>query len=127
MIGLGLGIVRRRGLLSAGTTLVITSIPSITGVPDVGEVLTGDDGTATGEGVVSIVGRQWYRDGVAIPGATNTTYTTTASDNLTNVAYGVTYQDDNGTLSSRSTTILVGQEASGIGTMVIGSTFQIAA
>ncbi|MFF8187210.1 beta strand repeat-containing protein [Microbacterium sp. NPDC016588] len=55
-----------------------TPIPKISGTPVVGEKLTATAGTWTPAPVT--LAYQWQRDGVAIAGATATTYTTVAAD-----------------------------------------------
>lgn len=53
--------------------------PYLTGKTGNGEVLTCNPGTYTGSGTFTYT-YQWYRDGVAIPGETSTTYTIQAGD-----------------------------------------------
>ncbi|MEM1050694.1 MAG: hypothetical protein AAGI28_01230 [Pseudomonadota bacterium] len=60
--------------------------PSIIGIPEIGQVLTGEDGTVV-DGVVH--DRQWLRDGLAIPDAAGTTYTLDNDDEDTVVSYAV--------------------------------------
>lgn len=60
--------------------------PSITGTPEVGQTLLGDDGVVE-DGAVH--DRQWLRNGVSIPGAINPSYTLVAADEGTLVAYAV--------------------------------------
>jgi hypothetical protein len=52
--------------------------PLVTGLPQVGRRLACAPGIWTN--VLTALGRQWRRDGVAIPGATGATYTTVAAD-----------------------------------------------
>lgn len=73
--------------LNTGDPLPSWSIaPSITGTPEVGQTLIGNDGTVE-DGAVN--DRQWLRGGFAIPGAINTSYTLVADDENTLVAYAV--------------------------------------
>ena len=55
-----------------------TSVPAITGTPNVGHTLTVTMGIWTG--APTAYGAQWKRDGVAIPGATFANYLATAQD-----------------------------------------------
>lgn len=57
----------------------MTVAPAITGTAQVGETLTVDNGTFTGDTPMTYV-RQWYAGGVAISGATNATYSPVALD-----------------------------------------------
>lgn len=54
-----------------------TTQPSISGTPQVGQTLTGTDGTGTNYTTYS---RQWLRGSTAISGATGSNYTLTADD-----------------------------------------------
>lgn len=62
-----------------GTYPTNTVAPAITGTPTSGQTLTISNGTWTGTATITYA-RQWYRDGVAISGATNTTYVLVAGD-----------------------------------------------
>ncbi|KEO88622.1 hypothetical protein EH31_16840 [Erythrobacter longus] len=73
--------------INTGDPLPSWSIaPSITGIAEVGETLTGDDGVIENGAVND---RQWLRGGLAIPGAINTSYTLVADDEATLIAYAV--------------------------------------
>jgi surface antigen len=61
----------------AAGTLSTTVPPVLSGTPRLGQVLTVDPGAYTPEGTVAV---QWLRDGVAVPGATATSYPLTATD-----------------------------------------------
>lgn len=50
-----------------------TAVPTITGTPKVGVTLTATNGTWTGKPVPKFT-RQWFAAGVAIAGATGTTF-----------------------------------------------------
>jgi len=63
----------------AGTAPAFTSAPTIAGTETVGEVLTATTGTVTGSPAPNKTW-QWYRDGIAIAGATATTYTLVVGD-----------------------------------------------
>lgn len=64
-----------------------TVLPSISGTPQVGQTLTGSRGTWTGS--PTSYTDQWYADGVAIPGATSTTFAPTATQVGKVITYGV--------------------------------------
>jgi len=57
---------------------VFTSVPTISGVANHGSTLTATSGSVSGGTVSSAY--QWYADGVAISGATSTTYTIQTDD-----------------------------------------------
>lgn len=78
---------------SAGTSTVLdrlttTPTPTITGNTTVGSVLTANPGTWAPAPVT--LAYQWFRNSVAIAGATATTYTLTAADDLTFITLKVT-------------------------------------
>lgn len=56
-----------------------TSVPTISGSPNVGSTLTGSDGAWSGYPLPTYT-RQWNKDGVAISGATGSTYTPVSGD-----------------------------------------------
>ncbi|MEO1324839.1 MAG: hypothetical protein AAFV59_17750, partial [Pseudomonadota bacterium] len=60
--------------------------PSITGTPEVGQTLTGDDGVVENGAVND---RQWLRNGLAIRGAINPCYTLITADEGNLIAYAV--------------------------------------
>ncbi|NYT43111.1 hypothetical protein HZY97_20215 [Sphingomonas sp. R-74633] len=64
-----------------------TVAPSIAGVAQSGQMLTGSPGTVV-RGAVSA--REWRRDGVAIAGATNATYVLQAADVGKAITFAVT-------------------------------------
>lgn len=64
---------------SGGTAPVITGVPTISGTTGLGDVLTASPASVTGTPSPTRTW-QWYRDGVAISGATNSTYTIVAAD-----------------------------------------------
>jgi len=66
-------------LASSGTAPAFTAAPAITGTATVGQDLTATPGTVTGSPTPA-VSYQWYRDGIAVSGATETTYTLTSDD-----------------------------------------------
>jgi len=65
---------RSRGFMVRST---FTAAPAVTGAAQVGQTLTGTNGTIAG-GVFA--GRRWFRDGSAITGATGATYVVQAAD-----------------------------------------------
>lgn len=78
---------------SAGTSTVLdrlttTPTPTITGNTTVGSVLTANPGTWAPAPVT--LAYQWFRNSVAIAGATATTYTLTSADDLTFITLKVT-------------------------------------
>jgi len=64
---------------TAGTAPQMTVAPAITGTNEVGETLTVDNGTFTGDATIAYA-YSWYAGGVAIAGATASTYDLTASE-----------------------------------------------
>ncbi|WP_134767498.1 Ig-like domain repeat protein [Nocardioides sp. 1609] len=69
---------RSGGILAVdGDALVATTVPAVEGDPFVGRTLTAVPGSWPGTPTVT---RQWHRDGVAVAGATRTTYVLTAAD-----------------------------------------------
>jgi hypothetical protein len=73
--------------------------PSISGTATQGQTLTGSDGTIVG-GTVSA--RAWLRDGVAISGATSTTYVLVLADVGAVITYRVTATGAGGSASATS-------------------------
>lgn len=65
---------RSRGFVVVST---FTAAPAITGTAQVGQTLTGSNGTIAGGAFAS---RQWLRDGSPISGATAATYVVQAAD-----------------------------------------------
>ena len=83
-----------------------TTAPKITGTAQVGKVLTANHGTWTP--TPGSYAYQWYRNGVAITGATKTTYTATASDKGRKLTAKVTAEltgHTNGTATSKAAAI----------------------
>jgi hypothetical protein len=68
--------------------LTAAPVPNITGNTTVGSVLTVNPGTWAPAPVTLTY--QWFRNSVAIPGATATTYTLTTADDLTAITIKVT-------------------------------------
>lgn len=64
--------------LASGVAPTMTVIPAITGTVEVGEILTSSTGTFTGDAVITYT-YQWFAGGVAISGATASTFTLTSA------------------------------------------------
>lgn len=68
-----------QGVDSSGRRAPVnTAVPTRAGTATVGQVQTGTNGTFTGGTIV--ITREWWRNGVPIPGQTAATYTTVAAD-----------------------------------------------
>ncbi len=84
-----------------------SSPPTITGTPQLGQTLTADPGKWSGQGTITFT-FQWLRCDsggggcVAIPGATNQTYTLTQADVGHTLRVTVTAKDANGSTSATS-------------------------
>lgn len=63
---------------ASGNAPVLTAAPAITGDAEVGEILTVSTGTFTGDAVITYEYR-WFAAGVAIAGATASTFTLTSA------------------------------------------------
>ncbi|MFA6299295.1 MAG: Ig-like domain repeat protein [Nocardioides sp.] len=72
-----------------GDPITATAPPTITGTPVVGKVLTATPGTWDGTPTPTFA-YQWYRDRVAVPGATASTYVLRAVDAGRSLALAVT-------------------------------------
>jgi len=81
--------------------------PSISGGPLIGATLTCDPGEWTGEETI-IVAFQWRRDGVAIVGATSSTYLLDSADDGTDIDCLVTLTNDYGEDEADSNDIYAG-------------------
>lgn len=79
----------------------VATEPTIAGTAQEGQLLTGTDGTFTGPGVITVA-RQWYRDGVAIVGATAATYLLVGDDVGTEITFGNTATNVYGSVSVQS-------------------------
>ncbi len=80
---------------------VNTVPPTITGTAQVGETLTANDGTWTGRPTPTLT-RVWEADGVAIEGATGTTYVPVEDDIGAVITVTVTAKSHEGTASETS-------------------------
>lgn len=72
-------LLERNGINSAGEGVVGIGGPTLAGTAQVGQTLTGTNGTFVGSGTITIA-RAWLRDGVPISGATGATYTLVEAD-----------------------------------------------
>ncbi|MGB5539518.1 MAG: DUF2341 domain-containing protein [Gammaproteobacteria bacterium] len=70
--------------------------------PAEGDLLTASNTLADADGLSGPISYQWYRDGVAIGGATGSTYTTVQADVGTVITVVASYTDDQGTAESVS-------------------------
>lgn len=86
---------------AAGATPANTVAPAVTGTPTEGEILSTTDGTWTGTPAPTFT-YQWYRDGVAIAGATDNTYTLVTADVGTMIDVDVTATNLNGVVAATS-------------------------
>jgi Nitrous oxidase accessory protein len=111
-----------------------TGAPVINGVPRQGETLNVNLSFSDEDGLTGSFIYQWYRDGVAIAGATGQTYTLTQADVGTQVSITVFYTDAQGTdeqISSEPTGIVedINDAPTGgltiIGTVVEGQTLTV--
>jgi hypothetical protein len=92
------------GSLSSGTAPANTVLPAISGTLAIGSVLSTTDGTWTGTAPI-VYTYQWKRNGVAIVGETNNTYTLTASDPGTAITVEVTATNASGSASATSAAV----------------------
>ena len=75
----------------------VSGQPVITGTPEEDQILTADTSGISDADGLGVFSYQWYRDGVAITGATASTYTLGDSDVGTNITVSVSYTDNEGT------------------------------
>lgn len=76
-----------------------TALPAITGTARVGQTLTATNGTWSGAPTYA---RQWRAAGVAISGATSTTYNPAVGDIGKTITVVVTATNDKGSVSATS-------------------------
>lgn len=79
----------------AGNPPVMTVAPAITGTAEVSETLTTSNGTFTGDATITYA-YQWFAGGVAIAGATASTYDLTAAELGKVITVRVTATNDSG-------------------------------
>jgi len=78
-------------------------LPVVSGLVEVGETITIDiSGVSDADGIYTPT-YQWYRDGVAIPGETNATYTIVAADEETDLTAVVTWVGSNDIVETLAT------------------------
>lgn len=94
-LGTGVWLVKKIGL-AAGAPPFVDVLPVITGDASVGATLTGADGTW--KNAPSSFARQWYADGVAITGATGSTYVPVSADVGKAITFGVSATNGDGTI-----------------------------
>lgn len=85
----------------SGNPPVLTAIPAITGTAQVGQTLTTDDGTFTGDATITYA-YQWFAGGVAISGATANTYDLTVAEQGKVISVRVTATNDSGSAAGFS-------------------------
>jgi hypothetical protein len=73
---------------------VMSGTPTISGSPQVGETLTGDDSAVTVTPSSATKFGQWLRDGSPIPWATDSTYTLTQADATHTISFQVSASED---------------------------------
>lgn len=108
-MGLGIGIAISPILsntIGSGNPPINTVIPLITGDIGLGGELITTNGTWIGDPVIAY-SYQWNRNGTAILGATNSTYTITISDSNKNITCTVTATNNIGSANATSNTISI--------------------
>jgi len=90
-----------------GSPPVNTVLPVISGSALVGASLSCSAGTWTGAATITFT-YQWYRDGVAISGATSSSYTLVAADGTAGIACVVTATNGDGTAKAAALGVSVG-------------------
>lgn len=92
-------------ILMGGCVAPVNSVaPAVTGDLDQGATLTGTDGTFTGD--VTILSRQWKRNGVDIVGETNNTYVIAVADANQSITFVVTATGPCGVATGTSNTVV---------------------
>lgn len=81
--------------LASGNPPTLTVIPTITGTAEVGETLTASTGTFTGDATITYA-YQWFAGGVAISGATASTFVLTSTQIGKIITVRVTATNDSG-------------------------------
>lgn len=75
--------------LAGGVAPTMTVVPAITGTATVGQTLTSDNGTFTGDATITYA-YQWFAGGVAISGATASTFVLTSTQTGKKISVRVT-------------------------------------
>jgi hypothetical protein len=83
-----------------------TVAPSVSGTPAVGQTLSCSNGSWTGSPAPTFT-RSWLRDGVAITGATASTYVVQAADQGNGLTCKVTAKNASGSVAALSGTLIV--------------------
>lgn len=104
MAGPAIPIVVVSGSLSPGTPPVNTVLPAISGTVNIGYTLTSSTGTWTGTAPIAYT-YVWKRAGVAIGGATNSTYVLTETDSGQAITVTVTATNVAGNASATSASV----------------------
>lgn len=108
-MGLGIGIAISPILsntIGSGNPPINTVTPIISGDISLGGELSTTNGTWVGDPVIAY-SYQWNRNGTAILGATNSTYTITISDSNKNITCTITATNDTGSANATSNTISI--------------------
>jgi len=92
--------------VTAATAPVNTALPVIGGTAVVGKTLTCSTGTWSGTAPITYT-YQWLRNGVAISGATKSSYTLTTSDLLKTISCKVTAKNSKGSAAATSKTVAI--------------------
>ena len=90
--------------LAVAGTITNSVLPSLTGIATVGSVLTAAPGTWSP--AADSTTYQWLRGGVAINGATNSTYTLIAADRGTKISVRVTVVKANYNVTSKTSSVV---------------------
>lgn len=88
--------IARVAAAGSGTAPDNTALPTITGTAEVGQTLTGTDGTWTGTPAPTL-SRQWFADGESLPGETASTMTLTSAHEGAVITFMVTAANHLGT------------------------------
>lgn len=101
----------KRKPAGSGSAPSFISAPSLSGVPLIGTPLGYTAGTVDGLPTPTVT-RQWLRNGVAISGATGTTYTPVSGDAGQSLSIRETATNSNGSVNSTSNSLTVAQAPS---------------
>ena len=87
--------------VTVGAAPSVTAAPAVSGTAEIGQTLTGSDGSWSGTAPVSH-GYRWIRDGAPVAGAVGTSYTLTPADEGAAMAFEVTATNGFGTAAAAS-------------------------
>lgn len=93
------------------------ALPTISGTGEVGSTLTATIGTMAGNATITYGSYQWYADGVAISGATSSTYTPVSGDLGKVITFKVTAANGAGSTTAYATvgtTVITSFAANGV-------------